>query len=1253
MDPNPDPDPDPNPNPSLNLDLDLDQESLGGYAEMPNRPQDQNARTSRELPPREEETMESSNLDPEFYSTSTTFTTTTLDPYELVLYPIGILVTLFISVLAIFWTLEPPAYHLFLEIVAQYQYQYQSQYPRQPWMNATTFYSGLIDWLFGHEYWIMLIVQSSATASAFLWLIFRAYKTLRTPAARLIETLGVDVPEAPEVTLAGLKSNACTLQWTKPRPGSQVAKYLIQVNGVNIGESSKNDLPAIEVTGLKPGHFYNIRVIACGMNNFQSGSRVLRISTLTKGGQPYQGNAPPPSSQDGDDDDSDSNDDSQPSRGPVVEIQAASLPESAPVITREHSGGHAGGGSQAGQRRNTGGRKNSPSTAAGAEQAARDLATANQPIESMQQLTEKFETIRKETDLTVLMIAHEREEFDEKYAELERERDSKKQALQERDRASKALKAEVDNSDRLNRVAQNRKAQHEKKLRDEKTKMEKMLGDMARWKQEIENMKKEKESWKDAKRELGKKKEAKVADIKEKIAEQQLVLDAVEKHIQSRGLQIVELEAERRTLPGSEDDEHSLSQEAADKREEMEWQARERQLVAVLNSKSQQLREIEIMTSQQQAVLANLRTSFEMLQVNSMGVNFEPNSAGKAIARRTQTHGGRTSTLSSSVAVYPLLNTAFPIMHTYKHLATAASPNYAPGPFFLTHNDTGLVIEADHMSGMSEEERRMLTADAPLSPGAHSFLPSNLINDDADDDDPLFRNIGASLDTDPQSPHSSSPSPSLFASPLNSSQNLPQYGVPINGYPSGDDMRSMSTAQAGFAIIPEPAAHKSLKDLFRTRGKTVGDSPALGSLKQGQSQSVPRSTEEPESMATKQRRISFSTGWPSFFKGAPASDSSAQGNAPVPARNPSARTRRGFNVFSSSMDEPSVRSERDPGSPRPTSIASSDLPRPSTDSAPFGWGPAPDSLLPNRTSPLATNWSVHATQTWPSIASRRPSFQHGSSSALNTGIASDDDEFLPSSDSLAGQASPSPVGVIGTRSVSSHISTTPKLNPAAPVFKGFSFDFGRTSRSDKDKGKNKIPALDPLQSPDNFLIDSNNVSSPSASRKSRDTHSIHTQNSMAESHEDLDLTVSNGTSDMNTPSGASTKEKETIMRSLLRKGSASKFTISLRGKENGLFSGKKALSSTPSSASGHGDHQGNSFDEFGEDVGPGRSADGVMSSPMLGSGEPKAKDKEGGSGTPKEGRMNLNWGRLGFKKGKVRGSEDTEKSEAEVAGDEA
>lgn len=49
----------------------------------------------------------------------------------------------------------------------------------------------------------------------------------------LINILGVDVPEAPDVSLAGIRADAATLSWTQPAPNRPVQKYLIQVNGIH------------------------------------------------------------------------------------------------------------------------------------------------------------------------------------------------------------------------------------------------------------------------------------------------------------------------------------------------------------------------------------------------------------------------------------------------------------------------------------------------------------------------------------------------------------------------------------------------------------------------------------------------------------------------------------------------------------------------------------------------------------------------------------------------------------------------------------------------------------------------------------------------------------------------------------------------------------------------------------------------------------------------------------------------------------
>lgn len=1039
-----------------------------------------------------------------------------------------------------------------------------------------------------------------------------------------------------------------------------------------MGESSRLET-AITVTGLKPGHFYNVRVIAVGPNNFQSGSSVIRLRTYGRDGRPQLPNGRVPSNLSIEEQQNgalaDSSDESSAPRNQAAGVEAAAVPGDLPVMIRESSSGTTG-------RRNTGGRKHSPSSAA-ADQAALARRVSKEPEESMQQLTEKFEAIRKELDELVGQVSKDTEEFKSQMLDLMKERDEKKQTLKEKEEASEKLKKEVHYSERANRQAQNRKTQKEKALRDKHAERNKMHEDMIRWKKEIEDMKREREFWQQEKERLAAEKEAKTEELRATILEKQASLNGLEEEIRVRGLQIKELEEERKHLPGAQDDEESRERDAAAAKRDLEWEMKEKDLTSRLNDQSTLLRQLQAEFQGQQVqwnVYAARHSSGPfMYHGNSSGVDFDSAGAqSKTKSRRSRNRKSRTSTISSPIAGYPITDSPFPSASVYNNLKITSSPNYAPGPYFDLRNDTAMVPLSDQI-GMTEADVRALTAGAPLSPTATSLLPSNIFEDN-DLPSPragssrsfgpaLYGSKSPFLENETQSPESSSRSPSLMSSPQTSSHNLAMYGVTGPDFGGEADRQSLNSPRGEHGPIGSPSAttqspvHKGFGNIFtfpRTRGKTMQeDGPALGSLKQGQSQSFPRSTEEPEVISNRSRRISFSSGWnnvmPNLFNRNSAVSDTIEGNAPAPARNAGARRRRGFNMFGNSLDDPSPAfSDRDPGSPRPLSIASSDLPRPSTDSAPFGW-PAVDGNMVNRNSPLATNWSINAPPTWSRSVSRRPSFQHGSTTALTSGIASEDDEFLPP-DTLLGQSSPPPVGVIGTRPPSSHKPVTPKLNPAAPTFT-FNTLFNRASKSDKTKSKEK--AADTSGQDDSPPT---NIPSSAESSKSRDTPSVHTQNSMAESHESLERSTSNTLSDMAIASATSSKDKEFTFRQLLRKGSSSKFSISsIRGKDSGLFGGKKGPSSATNSDRNASVERDGSFDEYGEDV-LGRSVDSVTSSPMigsLGSGEWKGKDNV--TGTPKEGRMNLNWGRFSRKgkdKNKTRESLEVDPSEAETTGTE-
>jgi hypothetical protein len=1008
------------------------------------------------------------------------------------------------------------------------------------------------------------------------------------------------------------------------------------------------------VTGLKPGHFYNVRVIAVGSNNFQAGSGVIRLRTYGRDGRPHLANGRVPSSLSLEDQQNGAlaeSSDESPAVLSQVGIETAASPVGSQPTPRDP--GQAG---HTAQRRNTLNRKHSPSNAA-ADQAAQAAKLSKQhPEASMQQLTEKFENIRKETEEVMSQASKDAEDFKVQLQDLAKEREEKKQILKEKEEASEKLKKEVHYSERANRQAQNRKSQKDKALREKQAERTKMQEDMVRWKREIEDMKNERKTWETEKEKRTKAKGVKTQHLREAITERQSTLVGLEEDIRVKGLQIKELEEERKSLPGAQDDDESRERAAIDEQLDLEWDIKERQLATELHKQAMLLRRLQAEFHGQQAQYSVLTARYAsnpiMNHANSSGVDFESTSVqGKVKSRRSRHRKSRTNTVSSPSSEYAITNSQFP--STTAFTTNSISPGFAMGPYFDLRNDTAMVPLSEQTLGMSEADIRALTAGAPLSPTATSLLPSNIFADD-DPPSPSPRAgstgsfgpalYGAGYDIEVQSPISSSRSPSLLSSPQTSSNNLalygvssgPDYGTAENDHKSLNSPRGTFGAIGSSGVPSQPPIHKGFGSIFnfpRARGKTMeDDGPALGTLKQGQSQSFPRSTDEPE-VSHRSRRMSISSGsWvPNLFTRSSAGDAT-EGNAPAPARNAGTRRRRNFNIFGagSSLDDgtSAMFSDRDPSSPRPLSIASSDLPRPSTDSAPFGWTVTGEQI--NRNSPLATNWSINVPQTsWSRNPSRRPSLQHGSTTALASGVASDDDEFLPS-DILTGPSSPPPVGVIGTRPPSSHRPPTLMLNPAAPTFTAM---LSNTFKG-KGKGKEKATEVSIGNEPP-----SANLSSPTDSRKSRDTPSIHTQNSMAESYESLEMTSSS-----NAPSEvAASIPKESSIRQLLRKGSSSKFSLSsIRHKDSGLF-GKKGAGS---SASGERD---GSFDEAGED-GLGRP-DSVTSSPMIGAGEWKGKERD--SVTSKEGR--INWSRFALKKDKLKARESLDaldRSEAETTGTE-
>lgn len=930
-----------------------------------------------------------------------------------------------------------------------------------------------------------------------------------------------------------------------------------------VGDSPGNET-AITVTGLRPNHFYNLRVVSVGPNNFRAGSPFIRLRTFGKDGRPQLGGSRLPTSfvdpdharfESGDDD-----------NRPDKPISSLPMVEAAPVLESSAA--------VLGQRRNTLNRRNSPSVAS-SEQPQMKLAPSADSELSLTQLNEKFEGIRKEIDDTLALYAKDEADSQHQEEELKRDKDRKRQVLKEKEEQTAQLKTMMRITMEQMRAAEKERARKEQQLKDRETKRAKVRDSITKFENEVEKMKRGRQDFQVHKTELAANRDCDVRKLDEDNAELQANCIKLEAELRDKGKLLQDLKAMRAPLPG--DDDEKWKEEDIRLRREWEFQRREIHNRLVVETKdghilSQQIRDLgEQLSAQRQAGHAYYG------RPGSSSMDFEPSSVTQP---NRPGHGGK-SHLQAGLAPpdrTPHAESSFQGSMAFNKAA------FLPNIFTDDANEILADIELKGAGG-------------PLSPSAQTLLPSNIFEESEEMDVMESRSTFVpeqplATEDGPQSPASSNISFNAFSSPHGSAHNLafPQYSE--NCEASSFNVHSPRTAAPA-------TGHKISSFLFnfqRSRGTKTLDAagPPIGSLKPAQSQSFPTVTDETEALANR-RKINISS-W--VGRGAMAPDISPSG-ASIAAPRPLSALRLNPHKRSPAMGV----SDRDGERSRPASIASTDIPRPSTDSGSI-WGAPGDGLVLQKQKHRL--WSPGDGR-WPSRnGSRRPSLQ--GSNALTTTLASADDEILDEDDLLNPESLPSQVGVIGSRLPGASKSMNQRLNPAAPTFMGHIF------RKDRDRSKDKGKGLEATTP--SWDLSPSHDDSPPGSRPLRDTPSIHTQTSVSESHESLqlDFTPSNAASDLNPTSASSAKEPENAVRKLFRKGSSSKFSLSSRlGKDSGLFK-KGSGSASNSDRNASADHRSSigDADDIGDDIAVlGRSYDSVTSSTSLGPSKTR-ENRDGG-----------------------------------------
>jgi hypothetical protein len=946
---------------------------------------------------------------------------------------------------------------------------------------------------------------------------------VQTPNDILVDKLGLDIPPSPSITLEYISEREVQISWQYTDISKSLESHAVEVNSKIVGETKKNET-ACSILNLTPGTVYDIRVFTISGTAFKTPSQVLRLRTPT---------ASQPPSHDG------SHDEAITIRAYAAKVPVSHAPASAPLMAREHSGGHPAA------RRGTLARRVSPATMQqevnGVQVEDSRSATDDEADGNLASLSQRLRDIQQDIDTTEGQITADEEEYGNALKELEAERDKLKAQLKERDEASSDLRRQVHKAEAAARTAQSERAKKERLLHQRENQRKKRSDEIARWEDQISSMAEEVAGVELQKAAIEKRNQSDIREIRRKIEEEQKEVRLLDEENREKALQIKLLEEERQQMNVDEETDESREADRLEKERDEHWQRRLYELGQQYNGLHS-----AVLQAQQLYDVARDRLAYCESARRATAASFAPGlpapidmdavRRGMRPARKPRHNLSLTSSVSSPRGAGSYDTYGTPTGFS----AINASPTIVGPSFFNAKN--GMTLVAPPESPEDDKEKYDLTSGAPMSPRADALLPADLLGDESADDIPDEAAEGPTRTIDEDMPKSNFPRlgpPSLreqentpgSPSPLSSSSK--SFSSPRESFTQmqmqDGDQASLRSGQESFPTendgdVAQSNSKRLMSNLFsfnrqRERGKTSADqSPALGSLKSGQSQSFPRNFGDDLDPKAR-KRLPYGGNWafPGNFlprsstekessttrKALPGIFSSLNRSAATPSYDP-------FASRSNSIGEPSIRI--DGSSPRPSSVYSFDkMPRPSMESQFHAWGAEKSGL---RGSPLGPDWaSMHSA--YSRNASRRPSVHHGSTSNLSLTVAADADYLEPDEPQRVIQAP------IGTRPTSSQRPLTPKLNPAAP-----SFTTGLFNRKDRSKVKDKlveIPADD---------------NSPPTSRKSKETPSMV---STVESRDSLERTTSGHSIVAGTSQGEVTPAKPTIFSKITRKASSNKF----------------------------------------------------------------------------------------------------------------
>lgn len=244
--------------------------------------------------------------------------------------------------------------------------------------------------------------------------------------------------------------------------------------------------------------------------------------------------------------------------GPIVQAYIPKSPTplvtpSAPIMSREHSGGQVQG------KRAGGGRKSIPSNTApenvshgSVEEVGQRVSGTSEVDETLEQLADRLKSLQQENESLEKQVAQEDKEHEQMLRELEEQRNGMRQKVKEKDEASGDLRKHVNKLENVNRTVQSERSKRERLIQQKEVGRKKRKEDIIRWEEQAKEMDEERSRCEEVKASIEAEAANQIEQLKEKIFNEQTEMKALEEDIKDKGSRIKKMEEERRRLEGDD-----------------------------------------------------------------------------------------------------------------------------------------------------------------------------------------------------------------------------------------------------------------------------------------------------------------------------------------------------------------------------------------------------------------------------------------------------------------------------------------------------------------------------------------------------------------------------------------------------------------------------------------------------------------------------------------------------------------------------